>query len=375
MDEKSHLAAAWEQGTMRIAFVSDAVYPYNKGGKENRLYEIARRLAKRGHDVHIYCMKWWGGPKKVKQYGVTLHGISPYFPLYNKEGKRSMKQAIGFALYVLPGLLAQRFDILDVDQMPYFPVFPAWIVSKLKRKPMVVTWHEHWGNYWYEYLGKKGAIGWLVERLSEMFTPRAIVVSKHTAQRLHTRPMHIIPNGIDVQAIDDVEPSKKHYDILFAGRLIYHKNVDLLIQVANKKGYKTLIIGAGPEEKRLRRMAKKNIHFQGFSRDQSTVFAQMKSAKAFVYLSEREGFGIALLEALACGTPVITSNKKHNAGKSLIRQGYNGYICSLTESDVENAIDLCLKNNAQMKAHAAASAKGYDWDAIVDKIERVYAHE
>ncbi len=66
----------WHPPVQRIAFVSDAVYPFNKGGKEKRLYEISQRLVKEGREVHIYTMKWWEGPRTLKQNGVYLHSAN-----------------------------------------------------------------------------------------------------------------------------------------------------------------------------------------------------------------------------------------------------------------------------------------------------------
>jgi glycosyltransferase involved in cell wall biosynthesis len=47
---------------MKIAFVTDVAYPYIKGGAEKRIYELSRRLAASGHDVHVYSIQWWDGP-------------------------------------------------------------------------------------------------------------------------------------------------------------------------------------------------------------------------------------------------------------------------------------------------------------------------
>ena len=59
---------------MKIALVYDAVYPYIKGGGEKRFYDIARELANRGNEVHIYGMKLWAGLKVVKKEGIYYHG-------------------------------------------------------------------------------------------------------------------------------------------------------------------------------------------------------------------------------------------------------------------------------------------------------------
>ena len=81
---------------MKIAYVYDAVYPWVKGGAEKRIYEISRRLAARGHEVHCYGMKYWPGQDDIEAEGVHLHGICPPRPLYC-NGKRSITQAAYFA--------------------------------------------------------------------------------------------------------------------------------------------------------------------------------------------------------------------------------------------------------------------------------------
>lgn len=54
---------------MKIAFLSDSICPYNKGGKETRSYELATQLAKRNYEVHFYTMKFWKGKEIIKKNG------------------------------------------------------------------------------------------------------------------------------------------------------------------------------------------------------------------------------------------------------------------------------------------------------------------
>lgn len=168
---------------MKIAFVYDVVYPCVKGGVEKRIREIADRLAARGHDVHIIGMKYWDGPDSIKKNGVTLHGICPPQPLYT-DGRRSIREALSFSFYLIPFLLREEFDLIDCQQFPFFPCFPVKLVSLWKKKPFVITWHEVWGDYWYEYLGWKGAVGKGTECLIARFTPYRIAVSGTTAKKL-----------------------------------------------------------------------------------------------------------------------------------------------------------------------------------------------
>jgi len=63
---------------MKIAFVYDAVYPWVKGGAEKRIYEIAKRLADRGHEVHWFGVGWWfkdGNSEIINHDGIILHGV------------------------------------------------------------------------------------------------------------------------------------------------------------------------------------------------------------------------------------------------------------------------------------------------------------
>ena len=72
----------------------------------------------------------------------------------------------------------------------------------------------------------------------------------------------------------------------------------------------------------------------------------MKSSKVFVLPSTREGFGIVVIEANACGIPVITINHKDNAARDLIEEGKNGFVCQLNEEEIAKRIKRILINNS-----------------------------
>lgn len=373
---------------MRIAFVSDAIFPYNKGGKEKRIFEVTTRLAKRGHEIHLYCMNWWKGPAERIENGVHLHAICKYYPLYSGE-RRSIAQALIFGLACLK-LIKEDFDIVDVDHMVFFHLFPTKLICILKRKRMIATWNEVWGkDYWQKYLGWKGFFGYLVEKFGVLTPDKIISVSKHTTDKLKNdlnfkKKIYIVPNGVDFNKIQKIKPAKEESDVIFAGRLLSHKNIDVLIKsikLIKEKlpEIKCFIIGDGPEKKELELLVKglnleKNIKFLGFLENQNDVYSLMKSAKVFVLPSTREGFGIVVIEANACGIPVITINHKGNAAKDLVAEGKNGFVCQLNEKEIANQIIKVLENNSgrKMKNSCIDSAKKFDWDRIVDEIEEVY---
>jgi len=369
---------------MKIAFVYDVIYPYVKGGVEKRIHEFAIRLSARGHDVHIIGVKYWEGPDCIKKDGVTLHGICPPQPLY-ADGRRTIREAIGFSTRLIPFLIREEFDIIDCQQFPYFPCFAVKFVSVVKKKPVVITWHEVWGDYWYEYLGWKGVFGKMTERLVAGLTQNIISVSKTTAkkiQRLGVREgVCIIPNGIDPGQMKSISPSTDSSDLIFVGRLIKEKHVDVLVRsffLIHKEfpDSSLLILGDGPEHEGIRSLIwdlgiENRVFLKQFLDSHDKVISLMKASHVYVIPSTREGFGIAALEALACGLPVVTVDHPDNAIGELITQE-TGFLASLSVDDLADKIQVALRMYPEMVPACMASTEAYDWDRIVDRAEIYY---
>ncbi|MDW8034381.1 MAG: glycosyltransferase family 4 protein [Nitrososphaerota archaeon] len=359
---------------MKIAFVYDAAYPWVKGGVERRIFELGRRLSLK-HEVHLFSLKWWEDDEKID--GIFLHGVGEKIPLYSK-GKRSLNEALYFGFKLLLGFKGD-FDIIDSQVFPYLSCFSSEIHSILKKSLLLLTWHEVWDRYWFEYLGVMGLTGWVIERLVSKLPGKHIAVSQVTRRNLKKMGVnaYLVPNGIDFERIQQVKASSESSDIIFAGRLIKEKNVDVLIEsvkLIKKKNMevKCIIIGDGPERKRLEELVeklelKRNIFFKGFLKDHDEVVSYMKASKVFVLPSTREGFGIAALEANACGLPVITVKHDMNAACDLIEGGVNGFICKLSPREISEAIMKAINNN--MGEGCLKIAVNYDWNRIVKLYE------
>jgi len=366
---------------MKIAYVYDAVYPWVKGGAEKRIYEISRRLAARGHEVHCYGMKWWPGQDDIELEGIHLHGICPPMPLYRK-GKRSIAQAAYFAGRMLA--IQTDCDVLDCQNFPYLSCFSAKLISRLQGPKLFITWLEVWGEYWREYLGAKGRAGQAVEWAAARLTDRNIAISRRTQRdllSLGVRDAQIVPPGIDWRMISGIAPSAEQSDLIYVGRLIEHKNVDLLIRAVKRvkseiPDVRVLIVGDGPEMNNLKLLAREldlsqSISFLGFVEDYNYALSLMKSSRIFVSPSTREGFGMAALEANACGIPVVTVNHDMNAVMDLIGKD-NGLICRPEEEELSRAICALLQDRTISRERCIEAAREYDWDAVCDRAEKVY---
>lgn len=378
----------WHQPIERVAFVSDAVWPYNKGGKEKRLHEITRRMVKEGRRVDVYTMKWWNGADSiVTKDGIHLHAITRQYPLY-KGDRRSISQALLFSLGCFK-LLFRRFDVLDVDSMPFFPLFPARIVCWLRGKKMHATWHEVWGrDYWKHYMGGvSGLFGAATEWLA-MKTPDVIISnSNYTTKRLQQvgvrKQIVTVPLGVDVETIIAVPAHELQSDIIFAGRLLPNKNVGLLIRAVKlvkrtHKDVRCLIVGNGPERASLEALVaelklQNNVTFFNFLEDHNELYSLMKSSKTFVLPSVREGFGLVVVEANACGLPVITTTHEHNAARDLIVEGYNGYLADADVKHLARQIRAVLRTHQQMTPVQTVEQqfKRYRWNFAAEDVEKV----
>jgi glycosyltransferase involved in cell wall biosynthesis len=370
---------------MKIAHVRDTLYPYTKGGAQKRVWEISKRLVERGHEVHIFGMKYWDGEDIIIKEGVYLHGVCKPQKLFVGE-RRSIGGPIYFAYKVLNPLLKNDFDLIICDNEPYFHCFSGKICSLLKKTPLIITWLEVWNDYWYEYLGRKGLFGKTIESITVRLSKNVIAISESSKKDLESigvkLEIKVIPCGIDFEEIQNITPHRDKFDVVFAGRLIKDKNIDMLIKaisiVTTKiPDFKCIIIGDGPEKAKLDKLThdlnlQTNVLFTGFLDDYFEVLSYMKSSDIFVFPSSREGFGIVALEANACGLPVITVNHRRNATTDFIKNNINGYVCEPSAEDIAQKIILTLTDVVHMNKFCVESASHYDWNEIVDSIESFY---
>ncbi len=145
-----------------------------------------------------------------------------------------------------------------------------------------------------------------VDVLAAMRVDRFIANSPYVASRIwktYRRPATVIAPPVDVEAFNPSKPRDDFY--LVVSRLIPQKRVELIIEAFKKLDRPLLIIGDGPQRLQLQRLRDGHGHIQllGY-RDDATVRDHMQRCRAFVFAAD-EDFGIAPVEAMAAGAPVI----------------------------------------------------------------------
>lgn len=373
-----------------VALVTDAIYPYFRGGKEIRYHEVAQRLARRA-DVHVFTMKWWDGPSILKDGLVTFRATSRLHPMYSGE-RRSYREALFFALSCFR-LFRFHFDAIEADQFPTFHIFTLRIITWLKGKRLTVTWHEVWDlMYWREYLVWAGNIAWLVQWLAMRVPDHLIAASPETATRLREAlgeqaPISVVPNGIDLDGIQNSHPDDMRVDLVTVGRLLPHKNVDMLLEsvaLLHAAGLPVTcrVIGDGPQREALHERARELgiYHAVDFRHDvweRKDLYSLIKAARVAVFPTTREGFGIAVLEAIACGVSVVTTSAPDNLAQYLVARSAVGVVCIPSAEAIANAIRILLavphQTNDESPGHAAQEPwlAEHGWDFAADQVARV----
>ncbi len=374
----------------RLAILYDCPYPFIKGGGQKRLFEISQYLLKHDWEVEWYALKFWEGPDKILHKEITYNAVGGQSKLYSSDGKRRIWETIYYGAMVARHMELRRFDIILAGQWPLFHLIPARFFCLIGRSKLVVDWWEVWGrDQWLKYFGLKGLLGLLLEKIMSRITPHIIAITQKGRDQLHGLGVKkdrvtFIPNGIDFEKILNSTSKSKKFDLIYMGRLKCHKNLDHLIQVVsllNKKGdHVTLqIIGDGPERKNLEALVKElnisgNVVFHGEIESDIEAYSWMKTARLFVHPSTKEGGGsITVLEANACGLPVVAYRHENGIANELIDEGINGYwVEEIDPKAMGEKIRQLLLDESQgqkIKDNSIKNAGKHDWINIGKEYE------
>lgn len=366
---------------LKIIFIYDCIYPESLGGVEFRNFQLAKFLSQQGHSVSL---AGWTNMSEYSLERVNIFPLPGKNSLYNQAGKRNALTSLKFAL-ACTTLPLEKFDYILTDNIPYIHLFFLSLICLIKRKPLLITWHEYWGKYWRKYIG---GISWLIYFIIELITAqlgkKVIAVSNFTAKRLEqyrlfNSTIKIIPNGVNLQEIIAATEhiSRNGAPFIYAGRLMAEKRIDLLLHAVAKLYFPEnkiilTIIGDGPDRNYLENLAfqlgiNHQVEFKGRLTTIEEVWQEIARAKIAIQPSEREGFGIFPLEAMAIGTPVIYCDSPESAVGEIVRHDLEGICVSPNSQDLAIAMKDLLSNAqkwSKLSENARIRSQTFDWNHI-----------
>ncbi len=257
---------------------------------------------------------------------------------------------------------------------------------------MVTTWIEVWPtDYWCDYAGKlRGRIGAAIQKLCINLTDTSFAFSELTAGALREQ-------GLSLEAVvltgmfggaSGLHPiaKVKRPRIIFAGRHIPEKHVVSIpaaVALARRSipELRATIFGDGPERSRVlseidRLQLSGVVDCPGFV-SEAEIERAMYEAACLILPSEREGYGLVVVEAAAHGTPSIVVNSLNNAASALLADGINGCIAlSHAPEALADAIVRVFANREALSVSSRAWFESHrhelDIACSVARIEQTY---
>ncbi|GIW24931.1 glycosyltransferase [Meiothermus sp.] len=274
-------------------------------GAETLLTDLAPRLSQQNIDVEIYVMKASGSSleEKVKRSGIRLY-FSPITSVYSPLQVPAL----------MKHLLCHKYNLIHVH------LFPAqlWTACAASFAPVPLITTEH-----STYNRRRTVLFRVLDRWMYKRYGAVVTISKATAVALSEwlpeigKRIYTISNGIEVsffanaQAVDiKMLPNLQRPLLVSVGRLEQEKDQSTLIKsLSYLENAHLLLIGEGSMQDQLKELASRlgvthRVHFLGRQTDVSKL---LKTADVYVQPSRWEGFGIAALEAMAAGVPVVVS--------------------------------------------------------------------
>jgi glycosyltransferase involved in cell wall biosynthesis len=113
------------------------------------------------------------------------------------------------------------------------------------------------------------------------------------------------------------------------------------------------------------------VDFRHDVSEQKDVYGLLKAARICVFPSAREGFGIAVLEALACGKPVITTSDPDNMARHLVERSVRGTVCEPSAATLAEAMKAALSEPKGTDDYEPW-LREYGWDAMTDLVAEAF---
>lgn len=368
---------------MNIAIVC---YP-TFGGSGVVATELGHALAQRGHNIHFVTYKQ---PVRLSILTKNLffHEVNvPEYPLFHYQ-----PYELALSSRLLNVVKKHHIDLLHVHYaIPH--AYAGYMAKRMLRDegieiPMVTTLHGTDITLVGSHPDYKPAVAFSINH-SDVVTAVSEDLKKHTLEIFPIKKdIKVIPNFIDLakthpkftdcqrgQMADENEKIITHISNFRKVKRV-DDVVKIFFKIQEKLPARLLMVGDGPErmmaEKLSRRLGiKDKVLFLGNSNEIDKILC---FSDLFLLPSETESFGLAALEAMAFGVPVISSNSGGLPEVNL--QNYSGFLADVGDIDTmsAHAIDLLSdsKTHQKFKAQAKENATRFSIEKVVSRYEQLY---
>lgn len=332
---------------MKILQVNKLYYPW-LGGVEVIVQQISEGLNhKQGIDIEVLVCSASRGRRQVDEInGVRVHRAGGFGIFWGMP--------VSFDFFRLFRVLRNQYDIIA-----FHHPFPLADLALLFFKPQKLIVHYH-----SDIIRQKGLEFFFrplllhtLKMADKIVVSNPNLINSSPYLRNFKSKCRVVPFGVDLSRFEKdessaVEKLKDRYGnfVLFVGRLNYYKGLQYLIEAMRGVGANLVMVGEGPEKKnlelRIKNQGLKNNVFLLPHQKQRHLINFYKACQVFVLPSifRSEAFGIVLIEAMACGKPVISTEL--GTGTSWVNQdGQTGLVVAPRDSRaLKLAIEKLLQN-------------------------------
>lgn len=312
---------------MKIALLGELGKPISKnsfGGTENWTYNFAESLMKQGHEVTLFA-------REESQFSGKLISICGEQDITNTNGSILEKKLRLYSIAQLIKLLKMEKDF-DVVHLSQYSFYYGLSLSNILTKPLVGTIH---GYCQFEYHDLRD----IIEKFPDF---NYAFISKAFLEKWpKPKNYRIISHGINCDQFPFSSKPDDYYFIM--GRVGKEKGTGDAVAFAKKTGSRLFIAGPIDDEIYFNEEIKPNlnekIQYVGLA-DFEKKIQLYKNAKAFLMpIHWDEPFGLVVIEAMACGTPVIAYNR--GAMSEIIEDGKNGFL--VPQGDISGLAEAANK--------------------------------
>lgn len=368
---------------MKIAIVC---YP-TFGGSGVVATELGLELARRGHEIHFITYRQPVRLALLSQ-NVHYHEVNvPEYPLFHYQ-----PYELALSSKLVDMVKMHQIELLHVHYaIPH--AYAGYMAKQMLKDegialPMVTTLHGTDITLVGNHPFYKPAVTFSINK-SDVVTSVSQSLKEDTLRLFEVKKeIEVIPNFIEIDETQKEHLTCKRSVMAKADeKIITHisnfrkvKNIPDVVKVfykiQQKIPAKLMMVGNGPEKEAAEMLCEKlgisdKVIFFGNSHEITEI---LNYSDLFLLPSETESFGLAALEAMACGVPVVSSNT--GGLPEVNKDGYSGYLSNVGDVDAmaSNALKV-LSSDAvlhQFKQNALETAKQFQIDNIVPLYEQVY---